>query len=85
MSWVAAFLVKYAIKLVVVSDIVINSHTQPKEIRKSMLYLLATGLFTVSKYSIIYLVATTSGQYKIHLVIMCYLYAPLHIALLAWL
>lgn len=48
-----------------------------------MLYLLATGLFTVSKYSIIYLVATTSGQYKIHLVIMCYLYAPLHIALLA--
>lgn len=52
--------------------------------KKCFIYLpRATGSFTFSKYSIIYLAATTSGHYKIHLVIMCSLYAPLHIALLA--
>lgn len=38
--FVAAVLVWYAITLVVVSDIVINSHTHQKEIRKPLSFLL---------------------------------------------
>lgn len=42
---------------------------------KCFIYLpRATRSFTVSIYLIIYLAATTSGQYKIHLVIMCSLH-----------